>query len=184
MPISIEASEIEQSIRDEKAWLVKPGTSGEDWKRQHDKKIIAISYDNIDLNQFFDKDGKYVDSKSKENFRKAIDKEIPADTIFKKGAAGRKTAISEHLINYQSFMKIQKGHLIFAMGYNFREEDGKLIQIKPKKILGIGRVTSDYIYDGNQSEYYHTYKVLWSDNEEILVPSQFRQRKKKQRKKK
>ena len=166
MAISIEASEIEQSIKAGKAWLVRPGTGGVDWSRQHGKKIIAISYENIDLNQFFDKNGEYLDSKSKENFRKAIDKEIPADTIFKKGAAGRKTAISEHLINYHYFVKIQKGDLIFAKG--------------PKKILGIGRVTSDYIHKGNESEYYHTYKVLWSDHEQISIPPQIRQKKKKE----
>ena len=53
---------------------------------------------------------------------------------------------------------------------SLKDVDGKLTKIPPT-ILGIGSVNGNYIYKGTESEYYHTYKVLWSDHEEIPVPS-------------
>jgi len=129
-------SKLIENMADIQYWLIRPGTSGSDWKNQRERGVIGIGFykELGDLNQYRNGTGDVDEQKLKDNIAKY---------------ESRPGAVSKNFSQLKQFMSIKEGDRIIAY-------EGM------KRILGVGEVKGKYSYIPNLT-FFHTYPVQWYD---------------------
>ncbi|MFC2131329.1 AAA family ATPase [Bacteroidota bacterium] len=116
-----------------KYWLLAPGKNAKHWQDFQENNIIAIGWD--EFTEFLGDLSKF---KSLKEIKTKMKDKLGDDSSY----------VNDALACYEFVWKINIGDYVF-------------IKTGRKKILGYGKVISDYYFDDSRKEYLHCRKVEW-----------------------
>jgi hypothetical protein len=132
-----------EGVTGNRYWAMSLGEGGRLWDDCQEKGIAAIGWDEYELGDLLS----------------YPDRDSILEVLLKKRAGPGPAPTNDALCLYQFSHEIRQGDYIVAKA-------GRL------RILGIGRVTSDYIFDEDRSEYQHTRQVKWLSASSLELPKE------------
>jgi DNA polymerase III delta prime subunit len=132
-------------------WMIRPGTSGEDWENQRKTGFIGIHYYTLDLSEYAQHNNQLTKHKLQERMQEL------------KQAQGMEPdsqpALDADFGQFEKIFAIRKKDKIIAIGNN-------------STLLGIGNTTDKYQFRTDVGENCHTIPVDWYDIESREIPKQ------------
>lgn len=132
-------------------WMIRPGTSGEDWENQRKTGFIGIHYYTINLSEYAQPNNQLTKHKLQERMqeiRQAEGKEIDSQP-----------ALDADFGQFEKIFAVRKKDKILAISNN-------------STLLGIGNAMDRYQFRADVGENCHTIPVDWYDVESREIPKQ------------